>query len=462
MKLSIILQKHLSNNMNINEEEEKDPTGAALIALNHLSIIADDLYSAMGDAEDEVTSEDSLTILNCYEMLSDIYQRYDAEYVLSSEDDDDNIDVGDDDDIDESDNTTAAATEFFSNNTLISNITYYPKEEKLKVTKGNYEKFPFFFKMDKATYDDFMDNENKKRWLNQKIKNKSLMLMKEENLNEGFAWKQTVKTLDSLGFKKTKPGANTYKSNNEISHLFGIPMRANKWADIFFVIFTEGKEYGIVSEDGIVDRYDNLDVAIKALKVKMKVLPTKKNESFDFAQFTLCELREAKKEVRNRLAIHKWDMSNTKDGFRFELVGTNAIDVAKLVNKFLPNVKYKVYNKDLGFNSLEDRDFAVDAVVRYYKAIKDKNINEMYLTESFDTAKFRRLSSTGLIPKEDLESVTRAMKNLDAGKEITRKQKDLISSVFLTLIELVTGDANLFSKIRARAKEDSSTTTNEE
>ena len=83
-------------------------------------------------------------------------------------------------------------------------------------------------------------------------------------IDESLSWQMTAKTLTKLGFKELeKPTFKTTKGR--VQHQFGIPMRAGKWADIFFVILdTDTKPYCIV-DDEKETWYENLGDALKAL-----------------------------------------------------------------------------------------------------------------------------------------------------------------------------------------------------
>lgn len=86
-------------------------------------------------------------------------------------------------------------------------------------------------------------------------------------LDESLSWKMTIKTLTRLGFKEVEnPSKDTYTTKKgRIQHLFGIPMRANKWADVFFVILdSEKKPYGII-DDEKETWYEKLGEALEVL-----------------------------------------------------------------------------------------------------------------------------------------------------------------------------------------------------
>jgi len=87
------------------------------------------------------------------------------------------------------------------------------------------------------------------------------------------SWKMTIKTLNKLGFKEVKnPSKDIYTTpKGKILHLFGIPMRAGKWDDTFFVILdSEKKPYGIADNVGTL-WYENLGEALKEIEERSKL-----------------------------------------------------------------------------------------------------------------------------------------------------------------------------------------------
>lgn len=86
-------------------------------------------------------------------------------------------------------------------------------------------------------------------------------------IDEALAWQLMNKNLAKLGFKEIKnPSPSEFHfSQGKIQHIFGIPMRAGKWADTFFVILdTEKRPYGIVDASGTI-WYETLGDALKKI-----------------------------------------------------------------------------------------------------------------------------------------------------------------------------------------------------
>lgn len=82
-----------------------------------------------------------------------------------------------------------------------------------------------------------------------------------------------ISTLKSLGFKKAPVGSSTYKpSSGKVEELWGIPMRAGKWADVFFAVMYDAKApWRVIDQDG-TESYAKLNDANKALHKRMRTI----------------------------------------------------------------------------------------------------------------------------------------------------------------------------------------------
>ena len=68
--------------------------------------------------------------------------------------------------------------------------------------------------------------------------------------------------------------------------------------------------------------------------------------------------------------------------------------------------------------------------------------------------KVKQLGTLGLVGKADVNKLMRAMKAMDAGKEVPKQQRKIIFDAFGSLIDLVTGDMQVFQKAKKSVKED--------
>jgi hypothetical protein len=87
-----------------------------------------------------------------------------------------------------------AVPDFISKHDVIVSAIYQPQKELLTLVKRNYEKWPIKIKMSAKQHDDYMNSQNKERWLNQQIKAKSLELAENtEQLDEVLTLQQRMR-----------------------------------------------------------------------------------------------------------------------------------------------------------------------------------------------------------------------------------------------------------------------------
>lgn len=68
------------------EDEVQDYTGDVLAALNQIAVMGDDLYALVGEDESSISDDDKDAIMNCFDILSEVYDKADAKFDLPSED----------------------------------------------------------------------------------------------------------------------------------------------------------------------------------------------------------------------------------------------------------------------------------------------------------------------------------------------------------------------------------------
>ena len=68
--------------------------------------------------------------------------------------------------------------------------------------------------------------------------------------------------------------------------------------------------------------------------------------------------------------------------------------------------------------------------------------------------KVKQLARLGLVGKQDVQKLLNAMDTMSQGKEVPKKQRDIIFGAFGDLIDLVTGDKMIFQKAKKAVKED--------
>ena len=67
--------------------------------------------------------------------------------------------------------------------------------------------------------------------------------------------------------------------------------------------------------------------------------------------------------------------------------------------------------------------------------------------------KVKQLATLGLVGKSDVNKLMMAMKSMDAGKEVKPQHRKIIFDAFSDLIDLVTGDTQVFQKAKKKVKE---------
>ena len=105
----------------------------------------------------------------------------------------------------------------------------------------------------------------------------SAPIIQDANLTEGAAWKMVNTTLRGLGFEAaTGHELRSFKGlpKEDIYNLYGIPMRAGKWADVWFAILED--DYAVINDEKIA-RFEKVGDALKSIQhitVQQKKLAT--------------------------------------------------------------------------------------------------------------------------------------------------------------------------------------------
>ena len=84
------------------------------------------------------------------------------------------------------------------------------------------------------------------------------------------------------------------------------------------------------------------------------------------------------------------------------------------------------------------------------------SMRENVIWESMDPKmrKVRQLATLGLVDKSDVNKLMMAMKDIGSGKEVKPQQRKIIFDAFADLIDLVTGDTQVFQKAKKAVKEE--------
>ena len=298
-----------------------------------------------------------------------------------------------------------------------------------------------------------------------------------------------LSTLKTLGFTPAEPGPKTYRilsGPNKIEALYGIPMRAGYWADVFFAILDNEKApYCVVDSDGR-DCYKDSGDAIKALQKRMHTIKEETYTNYgDFAKqhkkmypshteeqtkaawekykkmTHTAQVRQTNKDDRtNRAAAWGKVFSNLR---KEEVEGDEEVDTT---GEALLELEDICEMADELYETLSDLD-EIDSetrerIAKIYSSLDDlyETVDKKYevtvdadeyeeVNEEVDMTRFKQLASTGLVSREELPKLVLAMRALDADKPLSMLQKDLINSTFQSLIAIVTGDTSVLSKVKS-------------
>ena len=102
------------------------------------------------------------------------------------------------------------------------------------------------------------------------------------------SWEKAKAKLKSMGFERAPIGPKTHQviiGKSKIEDLYGIPMRAGHWADVFFATMYDTKApWCVIDRDGR-ECYANLDDAMKALQKRMRTIKEEAYTNYgDFAK----------------------------------------------------------------------------------------------------------------------------------------------------------------------------------
>ena len=231
------------------------------------------------------------------------------------------------------------------------------------------------------------------------------------DLTEGTAWKILNTTLRGLGFEAaTGSDLRSFKGlpKDDIYHLYGIPMRAGKWADVWFVILEDG--YAVVNDEKVT-MFDHMGDAIKAIQ-KIGV--------------------QQKKNV-------------TEDTLEEKLSADD--DAGVWISDF-------VKSTDARFEGKSKKERIKMALGAYYAAQNEEFETEgTQLDEEVDYYKFKQLAILGLLSPGDANKASLGMKAIEGGHPPTQEQKKIIGDTLVLLVDMITGDSAVLNKLKKTARD---------
>ena len=320
-------------------------------------------------------------------------------------------------------------------------------------------------------------------------------ILHEETSDEFLAkmmasWEKAKAKLKSMGFERAPIGPKTHQviiGKSKIEDLYGIPMRAGHWADVFFATMYDTKTPWCVIDREGRDCYAKLDDAMKALQKRMRTIKEEAYTNYgDFAKqhkkmypshteeqtkaawekykkmtYT-AQVRQTNKDDRtNRAAAWGKVFSNLRkeevegDEEEIDLNGaalSQLEDICEMADDLYETLS-EVEDIDAEtrdsisqiYTALDDLYEAVDN--KYDVEIDDEEYEEV--NEEVDMNRFKILANTGLVAQDEASRLVLAFKALEAGKALSPSQKDIITSTFQTLVSIVTGDTSILSKVKS-------------
>lgn len=279
---------------------ENDRVGVALQKLDQIGEMVDDLYNTLSHLE-EIDSDIDMSVTSAYNTVDDLYAKIDEKYdvIPIDFDGEEYGDIEESFDLEEGSDTYSlnhAQTFWYKFNGGKEKGTNFKKFQDhlmkwVRDGKVTYEKDPTFAKITNMAdrYDlEFKDKSSLNVWLPKKKEDGDFVhfstqgkfsrrggsLFPPDVKASQIVLKEALKVPDELykiGFRIAVPGHDTWKpSNMNVLGLYGIPMRAGKWADTFFGVTDDpNRPYSIVDADG-VRSYRDLKDAIKAVRTMAK------------------------------------------------------------------------------------------------------------------------------------------------------------------------------------------------
>lgn len=322
-------------------------------------------------------------------------------------------------------------------------------------------------------------------------------ILHEETSDEFLAkmmasWEKAKAKLKSMGFEKAPIGPKTHQiliGKSKIEDLYGIPMRAGHWADVFFATMYDTKAPWCVIDSEGRECYANLDDAMKALQKRMRTIKEEAYTNYgDFAKqhkkmypshseeqtkaawekykkmtYT-AQVRQTNKDDRTNRAV-AWGkvFSNLRkeevegdEEEEIDLSGESLLqleDICEMADELYETLS-EVEEIDSEtrdaiakiYSELDDLYVVADGK---YDIVVDSDEYEESISEEVDINRFKILANTGLVPQDEVQQLVLAFKALEAGRALGQSQKDIITSTFQTLVSIITGDTSILTKVKS-------------
>jgi hypothetical protein len=357
-----------------------DRVGAALQKLDQIGEMVDDLYNTFSHLE-EIDAEADAALTGAYNSIDDLYAKIDDKYDI--------IPV----DLDEYD--IEEELELFAD---VETIV-----EKLSPDAPASEWIDDFIKSDAPQFKGKSKKERIKMALGAYYgaqQNEELEL--EESFRPGY------------DMVPAPIGKDTYQADG-LRKLWGIKMRAGKWADTFVAMYADGK-IGIVNDQG-VNKYSTVDAFEKGFE------KYRKSGNLDEAV--------NKEKVREKLASLK-----------------------KAYQDIIDKKQDKNYTDKYDAQDRIYHDRRLKEIPTELKKLRAKLLGEdLELEESVNLPKIKELVSLALIDEKDVPATIAALKATQSDKALTPAQTKLLGNLAVMLTNVILGDTSALSSVKRAAKE---------
>lgn len=358
-----------------------DRVGIALQKLDQIGEMANDIYNTISGLED-IDSEVDALLTNAYNSIDNLYTKIDEKYDIAPLDIEDEYDIEEDFD-------------FYVDLELL--------DEKLSPDAPASEWIDDFIKSDAPQFKGKSKKERIKMALGAYY---SAQQNEETDLEESFR--------PGYDMVPAPIGKDTYQSKG-LRKLWGIQMRAGKWADTFVAMYADGK-IGIVNDQG-VNKYSTVDAFEKGFE------KYRKSGNLDEAV--------NKEKVREKLASLKKAYQDIID--------------KKQDNHYTD--KYDAQARIYHNRRLKE-------IPTEFKKLRAKLLGEdLELEESVNLPKIKELVSLALIDEKDVPATIAALKATQSDKALTPAQTKLLGNLAVMLTNVILGDTSALSSVKRAAKE---------
>lgn len=469
--------------------ETADRVGAALQKLDQIGEMVDDLYNTISHLE-EMDAESDAALTGAYNTVDDLYTKIDEKY--------DVIPV----DFDEYDGDLEEQLELYTDTEIIieklspdapasewiddfvkSDAPQFKgksKKERIKMALGAYygaqKNEEVDLDLDEAKmspqqradaervqYGVMKQDDYNKKYKLGKYRPAGNKLAGPGGLYKNLLHKSVREEVDleesfSPGHDMVPApiGKDTYQAKG-LRKLWGIQMRAGKWADNFVAMYDDGK-IGIVTQQG-VNRYSTVAAFEKGFEKFRKTGDLDESVELEEESFQLNRMQTFWYEVNKG----KYKSNDKKKFLDLLSKYVRAGHVKYVKDKSLERITNMHDMYDLAF---DDKSDAAVFVSKTDDSIAFSTTNKFsrrgggllppggtpILKEAVDVTKWKELAATGLMTTSDASQTLMAIKSIEDGKSLTQAQYKMLANTAATLISVITGDTSTLSSFKRASK----------